>query len=99
MSLSHPKEGVDAGGDVLRGSRGQECVALVQVALQVVVDVAGQLGLAPHAIVAHGPIPGAQIQPVHQENQQQQGLVGWAPLGLHKQFIIHWPGHVQQGHT
>lgn len=75
---------------------GKKCVVL-QVALQVVAEVLGQPGLAPCAIVAHGPKPGAQVCVGHQQDKQQQGIVAQAVLHLHEQLIVHCPGYMQQG--
>lgn len=61
MGVLHPEEGADAGSDVLLSSRRQGHVMLPQVAFQVAAEVVGQPGLAPHVVVAQGPVPGIQI--------------------------------------
>lgn len=99
MSLLNPKEGVDAGGNVLLCSgEGQRHVVLPQVTLQAAAEVVGKPRLAPHIIIAQGPEPGGQVHPGHKQDEQKQDVVGRASLSLHKHLITHHPGQMQQGH-
>lgn len=99
MGLAQAKENVVAGDNVLLNCRGQGHVVQPKKALQRVAEVLGQSGLAPRAVVALGPIPGAQVCLGHNGHQQQQGLVDWAFFGPCKQLLVHDPGYAQQRHA